>query len=378
MSIRRRQRTDGHIVWQVLWRDPDGRQRSETKLTRRDAERRDREIRELRWQDKLDQVDAGAEPLADATDRWWSEHAEPNLARATLRSYAHILDCHLLPRLGDTPIRAIQPATVVELQRDLGAKGIGAATIHRTLMVLSSIMRHAVLCGRIDRNPVGPVRVKRPRRKRAIRPLPPADIERLRAALLARDDQASAILVCVMAYAGLRPGEATALTWADVGDRTILVERSNDQDGELVQTKTGVIRTVRLLEPLAEDLVKWRAAQDDPSPSQPLAPRADGRGWNIDDYKNWRRRRFDPALKDAGLAPGRPYDLRHSFASLMIQAGYSPVELAAELGHAPTLTLDTYSHVFSEFARGDRVDPEREIASARQRCNVARRPTRAA
>lgn len=49
----------------------------------------------------------------------------------------------------------------------------------------------------------------------------------------------------------------------------------------------------------------------------------------------------------------------------MVQAGYSAVELAAELGHAPTLTLDTYAHLFSEFARGERIDPERTIASAR-------------
>jgi hypothetical protein len=49
----------------------------------------------------------------------------------------------------------------------------------------------------------------------------------------------------------------------------------------------------------------------------------------------------------------------------MIQTGYSPVELAAELGHAPTLTLNTYAHVFSEFARGERVDPERLIEEVR-------------
>lgn len=370
MSIRRRKRADGNVVWQVLWRDPDGRQRSETKLTRRDAERRDREIRELRWQDKLDEVDAGAEPLTAATERWWSEHAEPTLARATLKSYAQILDCHLLPRLGDVPIRDIHPATVVALQRDMGTEGIGGPTVHRTLMILSSILRHAVLCGRIERNPVGPVRIKRPKRQRAIRPLPPADIERLRAAMLTREDQASAVLVSVMAYAGLRPGEATALTWQDIGDRTILVERSNDQEGEVVQTKTGVIRTVRLLAPLAEDLVAWRATHDEPLPIQPLVPRPDGRGWDIDDYKNWRRRRFDPAVKDAGLERARPYDLRHSFASLMIQAGYTAVELAAELGHAPTLTLDTYSHVFGEFARGSRINPEQEIRAARRSIGV--------
>ncbi len=50
----------------------------------------------------------------------------------------------------------------------------------------------------------------------------------------------------------------------------------------------------------------------------------------------------------------------------MVQAGYSAVELAAELGHAPTLTLDTYAHVFSEFARGERIRPEVAIRAARQ------------
>jgi hypothetical protein len=50
----------------------------------------------------------------------------------------------------------------------------------------------------------------------------------------------------------------------------------------------------------------------------------------------------------------------------MIQAGYSPVELAAELGHSPTLTLNTYAHVFSEFARGERLRPEIAILAARK------------
>jgi site-specific recombinase XerD len=71
-------------------------------------------------------------------------------------------------------------------------------------------------------------------------------------------------------------------------------------------------------------------------------------------------------VQSAPRAPvTRPYDLRHSYASLMVQAGYSAVELAAELGHSPTLTLDTYAHVFSEFARGERIDPHQAVAAAR-------------
>ena len=176
----------------------------------------------------------------------------------------------------------------------------------------------------------------------------------------------SATLISLMAYAGLRPGEATALTWEHVGKRTILIEQTGGDGGETRPTKTGAIRTVRLLAQLAEDLDAWRRESGPPATSAPLFRRRDGRTWTSEDYRNWRRRRFDPAAHEAGLNGSRPYDLRHSFASLMIQAGYSAVELAAELGHAPTLTLNTYAHVFSEFARGERVDPERTIIEARQ------------
>ena len=169
----------------------------------------------------------------------------------------------------------------------------------------------------------------------------------------------------LLAYAGLRPAEATALCWGHVGARTLLVELSGDGAGGGKGTKTGVIRTVPLLTPLSEDLATWRSASGQPEDDTPIAPRADGGTWTGTDYRNWRRRRFDPAVERSRLDRTRPYDLRHSYASLMIQAGYSPVELAAELGHSPTLTLNTYAHLFSEFARGERVRPEEAILAAR-------------
>jgi len=365
VSVHRRKRAGGRVVWQVTWRDANGAQRAETHMSRRAAETRDRELDDLRWQGQIEAADAGRESLREATESWWTDHVEPNLAQNTVLGYAIALDRHLLPRLGDTPIREIDPARVLELQGELRTSGVGGPMTHRILMVLSGIMRHAVLRGRINRNPVQPVRVTQPKRQRAIRPLTPVAVERIRRAMLGRDDKASATLVSLMAYAGLRPAEATALAWHHVGDRTLLVEQSTDGQGGTKVTKTGVIRTVPLLSPLAGDLAAWRAASSPPSDEAPIAPRSDGGWWTATDYRNWRRRRFDPAIERAGLPVTRPYDLRHSYASLMVQAGYSAVELAAELGHSPTLTLDTYAHVFSEFARGERIDPHQAVAAAR-------------
>ena len=66
---------------------------------------------------------------------------------------------------------------------------------------------------------------------------------------------ADSVLLCVLAYAGLRPSEALPLRFGDVGERTLLVERSLGPDGALKRTKTGQIRSVRLMAPLREDLV---------------------------------------------------------------------------------------------------------------------------
>ena len=66
------------------------------------------------------------------------------------------------------------------------------------------------------------------------------------------------------------------------------------------------------------------------------------------------------------LGRPRPYDLRHSFASLRIREhDVSIVDLAAQLGHAPTETLKTYSHVYAEYRRKPPQPADILIAEAR-------------
>ncbi len=83
-------------------------------------------------------------------------------------------------------------------------------------------------------------------------------------------------------------------------------------------------------------------------------------------YRNWRRKTFKPAAEKAGLLKSmRPYDLRHSFCSLLLAEGSSPVEVAAQAGHSPTMTLNTYGHVIDEPAGAKRQDAEAAIREAR-------------
>ncbi|HEY5435124.1 MAG TPA: tyrosine-type recombinase/integrase, partial [Candidatus Limnocylindrales bacterium] len=80
---------------------------------------------------------------------------------------------------------------------------------------------------------------------------------------------------------------------------------------------------------------------------------------------SWRRRAFRRALDGADLEHARPYDLRHSFASLLLHEGRSVIYVARQLGHDARLTLSTYGHVMDEFEDAPRLDAHTAIAKAR-------------
>jgi integrase len=126
-----------------------------------------------------------------------------------------------------------------------------------------------------------------------VRPLAPITIERMRAA--ATSEREAAIL-SVLAYAGPRSGELRMLRWGHVRNRTLLATAE----------KTRRHRTVRLLEPQADDLRAWRERSGNPSDHALVFPGDRGGVWSANAFEKWRRRRFAALLKAGGLhAAGR-------------------------------------------------------------------------
>ena len=363
MSVHRRTLRDRHIVWSVRWREGD-RNRSRDFDRKRDAEAFDAEVRRRRRLGDLDLLDAGRETLADFAREWWKVYAEPNLAAKTLRMYADLWDRHVLPRLGSLELRRITPEVVENFQRDLRKAGVGDPTILKTLSLLQGILRRAVIWRRIALNPVTAIKKPTQRRSHVVHPVAPETIEAIRAFLLRGGRLRDATLVSVLAYAGLRPGEALALRWENIRDRTILVEAAVAL-GDVKETKTGRTRSVRLLAPLAADLREWQLGSGKPDDQALVFPSRAGRPWTDEGWRNWRRRVFAPAAKAAGLERFRPYDLRHSFVSLLLAEGKSVVEVAKQAGHSPTMTLATYGHVIEELDTAERHSAEDLIREAR-------------
>lgn len=341
----------------------------------------------------LQQLTVAGPTLAEwIVDRWAPEHATA-LETRTRDSYADMYERHVAPWLGSLPLRDITVGTVRRWQADRLASGVTVPQVIHARTVLSSVLRHAAESEAIAANPMTLVRAPRRPQRDEVRPLAPATVEAIRAALAGdlrhevgastatqRRRQAhtqpdrrpahikirDTTLVSVLAYGGLRPGEALALRWSDLGERTILVERATDPDGSIKSTKGRNSRSVRILAPVARDLREWFLASGRPDARSLVFPQADGSAWTTDDWGNWRNRTWKRACVAAGLDPiPRPYDLRHSFVSLLLAEGRTIHYVAGQAGHAAQMTFDRYGHVVAELEDRGRVDAEAEIRRAR-------------
>lgn len=370
----------------VRWRE-GGRNRQRNFTRRRDAEAWDAEVRRRQQLGPLAValLDAGTETLDEYVTGAWGAGHLPTLAPKTRRHYAGLYDHHLSPQLGAIPLREITVETVKAWQASRLAAGGGPTAVRQALDLLGTILRAAVDAERIASNPVPRVK-KAPRPRRAeVRPLAPVTVEAMREAIRAgvprteprkaksRKGERVAIsanpprdraLVSVLAYAGLRPGEALALRWGDVRENTLLIEHAVSL-GTVKSTKTNASRTVRLLDGLRLDLAEWRMAAGRPTDSALVFPAADGNVWTEAAYESWSRRMFRRAATAAGRADATPYTLRHSFASLLLHEGRNVIYVARQLGHDPQLTLSRYGHVMAELEDAPMMPAEDVIRAAR-------------
>ena len=353
--------------WEVRWRE-NGRNRSKSFTREADALRFEADVDSARENGRPLVRDAGREPLSEFVETWWRLYVVPELAENTRKNYGVVWETHLRRPLGGYRLQDVGPRVVASFKADLIAGGAGPSVVHKALSVLSCIYSCAVRWDYVDRNPVDGVKVPTSKRAREVQLVTPASAEAIRAGLLAQGRLLDATLVSALFYAGLRPQEARALRWGDIGAQTIHVQRAA-AGSKIKSTKTGKARTVDLLPALAADLAGWRQAQGSPPDDAFVFPNSRGGVWTDDDWRNWSKRAYAPAAKTVGVT-GPPYDLRHSFASLRIKAGWNASEVAAQIGNATEVTLNTYAHDFREFERGVRVNIAELITTARAEWGV--------
>ncbi|MBS4104304.1 tyrosine-type recombinase/integrase [Tsukamurella paurometabola] len=332
-----------------LYRDADGRTRSAGTFDRKKSAELAASAAE-----ESSRTTGGNQTYAQWWERWAANHLELGRGSATVAQYQRYYARFLEPEWGETPLKDILPADVQIWVRRLRGKQAAKKTVALALSVLSVSLRDAVLEGQIASNPCREVRVPgdEVQGDDDVKWVSRADADKLIMAMPSTEDRA----LLQFAFAtGLRIGEIAALSWDDVDldEGYVRVRRSWSADSrEVGPTKTHKSRRV----PLTDDAVRRLRARlevDGPgewpnvavkyveAPAAGLVfPGADGRPIVI----NTLRKRMARASMKAKLPDNvTPHMCRHSYASWLVQAGVSLVQVRDVLGHASITTTEIYA-----------------------------------
>src|SRR6478672_7865868 len=157
-------------------------------------------------------ADPGSVPTLSAfAAQWRTLYATPNLTPKTMQSYDYLWKRYVEPGIGRLDLHEVTPLELEHWKSELLRSGVGPESVKRCLVMLQGILQRAVKWQYLVSNPARFVGKPPSRRRRAVRPIPPEIVEGMRANLIVAGRDRDALLVCVLAYSGVRPGEALAL-----------------------------------------------------------------------------------------------------------------------------------------------------------------------
>ena len=232
----------------------------------------------------------------------------------------------------------------------LGA-GLTPATATRAYRVLYSALAQAVRWQMLSANPATAIRP--PRSERGVLAVPTA--AQVRAILAASGDDWFHVAVSLSAFTGMRRGEVLALRWEDVDlvAGSIRVTAAIEAQGTTLRFVAPKMsrgrRHIALPDGLPPFLRAWKAEQashrlllgEGWEASDLIVERGDGRPVHPDVLS----RRFQRLMGRIGMLGVRLHDLRHAYATRLLEAGIHPKVAQEALGHSSAaFTLDRYSH----------------------------------
>ena len=343
-------RTD-RDCWVADYRDFRGKRHRLSARTRKEAE--------TLLADKLNEARKPGPSVDASTSLYdyamqWLEDVRSEMDPRTYESYRGNLVRHVLPALGRLTLASLTTGIVRRFLREKQHEGYAPNTVRLMRASLSVVLSDAVTDDVLTSNPAifrggrkrGAGRMTKSDRESGIRPMSSDQRERF---LVEAYRSEHGVLFETLVKTGLRPSEGFALRVDDLDLRrgTLRVERSlGIQSRVLKDTKTHEARDVDLspeLAALLEDYVaalrrdSLRNGWGEPEwlfPSTTMTPL---------DHNNVAKV-FKRVLKRAGLPGFRLYDLRHTYASLMLAAGAPISFVSHQLGHrTPDTTLRFYA-----------------------------------
>ena len=253
---------------------------------------------------------------------WYELYAKPHLRFSTAEYYRRGIELHIVPRLGDIPLKKLTGRDLQWLYKDLQEHGrlreaqkgkqpgLSDSTIRGIHTMLHNALDRAVKERLIVRNPADDcIPPKIPKHEMKI--LPP---EQIKSYLTAAEQRGVLPMFYLELISGLRKGELVALQWSDldIENKTISVSkqagRNNAGEPDITRPKTeNSIRKISIPQD-AVDLLVTEHQKHPGSPWMFPSPKT-GEMYHPDSVVNIHKK----ILKDAGLEHLRFHDLRHPY-----------------------------------------------------------------
>lgn len=282
-------------------------------------------------------------PTFEDVAKDWLEQKELNVRASTLRMYEGHLKRHF-SEINGLRVNRISISTVERFITNKQKQGMNLTTLRKIIVTFNQVINYCVRHRYIDFNPVRDS--ERPKNrgqveKSKIRVLNPGEIKAL---LETEEDQKYRILFKLAIMSGARQGELLGLKWTDIDwfNNQIRIQRTFNEGAWYQPKSKSSTRCIDIGPAMISDLKKWHIA----CPASKLNLVFPNESGNPINHRNMLQRHFYPALKAAGIGPIRFHDLRHTYASLLIDQGENIKYIQSQLGHAnPSITLNVYAHL---------------------------------
>ena len=270
------------------------------------------------------------------------KRAERSLERSTVSGYHRVTHGYLLKAFGKIPIRQLTPAHVRKWVTHINVK---AKTIRNILIPLRAVVAEAINDDIIEKNPLDRVILDKLLEKQQLKSnylAKPFSLDEINAILAQAVEPQLRHLIQFIFFTGLRNSEWMALKWSDIDweQGTVRICRAFVEQHEKTTKTPSGIRSLLLLPPALEALEAQKAytyAQhlhvfQNPHTQKPWQSNSEF------------RYRWEPLLEKAGVPYRNPYQMRHTFASMLLSAGENMLWAAKQLGHRDTeMIMKTYA-----------------------------------
>ncbi len=291
----------------------------------------------------------------------------------TYVSYEYIIRVHIKPCLGQVLLRQLQTHELQKFfngmlesgrqkQDENEEPGLSRATVEKTRTLIKASLNQAVEDGLLIRNAAKATKLPPDTEKKEVVPFTREEAGKFLSSIRSHRMFAAYYLDI---FTGIRQGETLGLMWDDIdfeaGNFEIKRELSEFKD-----EKTGKYtldfqppktpksrRTIPMTDDIVKVLKSHKAAQNEEKLFFGKAYRNEDLVFCSEDGRRiWPccfRQQYTSMLKSAGIAHKKPHTMRHTCASLLLEAGEELKNVQELLGHATlAMTADIYSHVLEK------------------------------